>query len=68
MESPHVLGDKQYRFFKFFSSNGNGKRVQVIAWNGIIDRVEHHVKLNFVSIYFNFVRLNQYMYMHEFYC
>ncbi|XP_024891762.1 uncharacterized protein LOC112467401 [Temnothorax curvispinosus] len=41
IESPRLVGDKQqYKFFKFFLNNANGRRVQVVAWNEEIKNVE----------------------------
>ncbi|XP_025997415.2 uncharacterized protein LOC113005758 [Solenopsis invicta] len=49
IEAPRYVGDKhQYKVFKFFLNNGSGKRVQVISWNDEIDRVESHIKSNYI--------------------
>ncbi|XP_024877221.1 uncharacterized protein LOC112458045 isoform X2 [Temnothorax curvispinosus] len=49
IEAPRYVGDKQqYKIFKFFLNNGNGKRVQVITWNDEVDKVEPHIKLNYI--------------------
>lgn len=51
IESPRLVGNKQqYKFFKFYLNNGNGRRVQVVAWNDDIDLIEHHILSNYVSI------------------
>ncbi|XP_036144312.1 uncharacterized protein LOC118646119 [Monomorium pharaonis] len=49
IEAPRYVGNKQqYKVFKFFLNNGNGKRIQVITWNDDIDRVEPHIKSNYI--------------------
>lgn len=50
--SKNVGDNRQYKIFKFYISNGQGRRVQVIVWNDDIEHVEAHVKLNHVSILF----------------
>jgi len=50
IEAPRYVGDKsQYKVFKFYVNNGNGRRVQIIVWNDDIDSVEDNIKLNHVS-------------------
>ncbi|XP_070171020.1 uncharacterized protein [Polyergus mexicanus] len=40
-ESPRLVGNKQqYKFFKFYLNNNNGKTVQVVVWNEDIDHVD----------------------------
>ncbi|XP_029171953.1 uncharacterized protein LOC114941216 isoform X1 [Nylanderia fulva] len=39
---------KQYKVFKFYINNGEGRRVQVVVWNDDITPVEPHVKLNHI--------------------
>jgi len=51
IESPRRLGTKmQYKFFKFYLNNGNGKRVQIVAWNDDVEIIEPHIMVNYVSI------------------
>lgn len=50
IEVPRYVGDQQqYRVFKFYMNNGNGRRVQIIVWNDDIKNVEPNIKLNYVS-------------------
>lgn len=57
LEAPRYVGDKkQFQFFKFYVNNGSGKRIQVVAWNDEIERVEHTIQSNIVSISFLFIR------------
>lgn len=56
IEAPRYVGEnKQFKFFKFFVNNGCGKRIQIVAWNDEIDRIEHDIKLNFVSISYLYI-------------
>ncbi|KAL6418637.1 hypothetical protein ACFW04_011925 [Cataglyphis niger] len=49
IEAPRYVGDQQqYRVFKFYINNGNGKRVQIIVWNDDIKNVEPNIKLNYI--------------------
>ncbi|XP_024871876.1 uncharacterized protein LOC112454612 [Temnothorax curvispinosus] len=49
IEAPRYVGDKQqYKIFKFFLNNGNGKRIQIMTWNDEVDKVEPHIKLNYI--------------------
>ncbi|CAL1674778.1 unnamed protein product [Lasius platythorax] len=49
IEASKYVGEKQqYKVFKFYINNGQGRRVQVIAWNDDIEPVEPHVKLNHI--------------------
>lgn len=53
IEAPRYVGDQQqYRVFKFYINNGNGKRVQIIVWNDDIKNVEPNIKLNYVSNFY----------------
>lgn len=53
IESPKLVGDKQqYKFFKFYINNGTGRRVQVVAWNENISKIENQIMANYVSYYF----------------
>lgn len=50
IESSQFVGNNnQYKIFKFYINNGNGRRVQIIAWNDDIDNVEPLIKTNYVS-------------------
>lgn len=63
MESPRIVGNKQqYKVFKFFLNNGNGKRVQVIAWNEEIEKIIHHIVPNHVNIFFILMSIISYIY------
>ncbi|XP_029169825.1 uncharacterized protein LOC114939632, partial [Nylanderia fulva] len=44
--SRSVGNNKQYKFFKFYLNNGNGKRIQIVAWNVNIDLVENYIQTN----------------------
>lgn len=47
IEATRSVGDKQqYKVFKFYLNNGQGRRVQIIVWNDDIKPIEHHIKLN----------------------
>ncbi|XP_071582010.1 uncharacterized protein [Temnothorax nylanderi] len=49
IEAPRYVGNKsQYKVFKFFLNNGDGKRVQIIAWNDDIEKVEEYIKSNYI--------------------
>ncbi|XP_029154771.1 uncharacterized protein LOC114927886 [Nylanderia fulva] len=49
IEASRYVGDKkQYKVFKFYINNGEGRRVQVVVWNDDITPVEPHVKLNHI--------------------
>ncbi|XP_011858676.1 PREDICTED: uncharacterized protein LOC105556203 isoform X2 [Vollenhovia emeryi] len=49
IESPRIVGtNKQYKFFKFYLNNGNGRKIQVVAWNEVIDDIIHHILPNFI--------------------
>lgn len=51
IEAPRSVGNnQQYKFFKFFMNNGNGKRIQIVAWNENIDIVEKYIQANYVSV------------------
>lgn len=51
IEVPRCVGENnQFKIFKFCINNGDGKRVQIVAWNEEIDRIEQNVKSNFVSV------------------
>lgn len=61
LEAPRCVGaTQQYKFFKFYLNNGSGKRVQVVVWNEDIERIESHIKSNYVIFKF----LNIYMYIY----
>ncbi|XP_011706526.1 PREDICTED: uncharacterized protein LOC105461713, partial [Wasmannia auropunctata] len=50
IDSTRYVGNKlQYKFFKFYLNNGNGRRIQIVAWNDQIERIEHHIMSNYVS-------------------
>jgi len=50
IEAPRLIGNnKQYNFFKFYLNNGNGKRIQIVAWNENVDIVEKYIQSNYVS-------------------
>lgn len=50
IESPRYVGtNQQYKIFKFFLNNGNGRPIQILAWNDDIDNIEHKIKTNYVS-------------------
>lgn len=51
IESPRIVGDKQqYKVFKFFLNNDNGRRVQILSWNDEIQRILPYVNPNHVNI------------------
>lgn len=53
IEAPRIVGNsQQYKFYKFFVNNGSGRKIQVVAWNDDVDRVEQLIRPNFV---YNFV-------------
>lgn len=40
IESPRIVGNKQvYKVLKFYLNNGNGRRIQVVAWNDDIENI-----------------------------
>jgi len=50
IEAPRCVGsNQQYKFFKFYLNNGNSKRIQIVAWNEYVDKVEKHIQSNNVS-------------------
>lgn len=51
IESPRIVdNNQQYKFFKFYINNGNGRRVQVVCWNDDIENIIDHIMPNYVSI------------------
>ncbi|XP_071577714.1 uncharacterized protein [Temnothorax nylanderi] len=49
IEAPRSVGDqKQYRFFKFYINNGSGRRIQVVAWNDEVERIEQQITTNII--------------------
>lgn len=56
IESPRIVGNKQqYKFFKFHLNNGNGRKIQIVAWNDDIDQILPLIMPNHVNI-LNFSR------------
>lgn len=50
IEAPRFVGNnQQYKFFKFYLNNGKGKRIQVVAWNEFVKKVDLHIQSNNVS-------------------
>jgi len=55
IESPRIVGNKlQYKFFKFYLNNGDGRKVQIVAWNDDIDHIlpliiPNHVNIHYIS-------------------
>lgn len=55
IEAPRLVGNNnQYKFFKFYLNNGNGKRIQIVAWNENVDIVEKYIQSNYVSYLISF--------------
>lgn len=51
IESTRLVGDnQQYKFFKFYLNNNKGRRIQIVAWNDDIKKIEGHVLSNHVNI------------------
>jgi len=49
IEGPIKVGEKaQYKLFKFILNNGNGRRIQVIAWDEVIESIMHDIKKNYI--------------------
>lgn len=64
IESPRYVGTKQqYKFFKFYLNNGNGKRIQIVSWNDDIDYIQPHIIVN-VSIFIIFLIYRKKHYSH----
>jgi len=62
IEAPCIVGNnQQYKFFKFYLNNDNGKRIQIVAWNENIDIVETYIQSNYVSYNFSYT-FNSYSY------
>jgi len=50
IESPRIVGNKQqYKFFKFYLNNGNGRKIQIVAWNDDIDYILPLIMPNHVN-------------------
>jgi len=59
IESPRIVGNKQqYKAFKFYLNNGNGKKIQIVAWNNDMDNIIHHIIPNHVIL---FIHINQFL-------
>ncbi|XP_071652868.1 uncharacterized protein [Temnothorax longispinosus] len=49
IEASRTVGtNTKYKFFKFYVNNGNGRRIQIVAWNDDIKPIEQLIKTNFV--------------------
>lgn len=50
IEASRIVGrSPRYKFFKFYLNNGAGRRIQIVAWNEDIDRIEHFIRSNFCN-------------------
>lgn len=50
IDGPKIVGKNQnYRLLKFILNNNSKHRIQVVAWNKEIEKVEFHLKPNYVS-------------------
>lgn len=50
IEGPKIVGKTQnYKLLKFILNNNQHHRVQIVAWNDEIERVEFHLKPNRVT-------------------
>jgi len=53
IESPRIVGNKQqYKFFKFYLNNGDGRKIQMVAWNDDIDYILPLIMPNYVNIHY----------------
>lgn len=53
IESPRLVGNKQqFNFFKFYLNNNKGRKIQVVAWNDDVKRVEDIILSSHVNVLF----------------
>jgi len=61
IDGPKIVGKaQQYRLLKFMVNNNSRHRIQVVAWNNEIERIQFHLKPNWVikELCFSFYILN----------
>jgi len=44
IEGPKIVGKAQhYTLLKFMLNNNSRHRIQIVAWNNEIERIQHHI-------------------------
>jgi len=50
IEGPKIVGKAQhYTLLKFMLNNNSRHRIQIVAWNNEIERIQHHIQPNKVN-------------------